>query len=122
MPNQTIRIRKYPNRRLYDTSRSAFITSEELYAIVRSGRKIEVIDSASGGDITNIVLLNAIIDRDPERILSIPTNVFHAMANGGGMSLSAAKDSSDVERLQRELSCATLELDRLRSPCKSKAC
>jgi len=78
------RIRKYPNRRLYDTRRSKFITSEELYSIVRSGNRIHVTDSASGSDITNIVLLNTVIDRDPARILAISTDVFHAMVAGGG--------------------------------------
>jgi polyhydroxyalkanoate synthesis repressor PhaR len=77
------RIRKYPNRRLYDTRRSKFITSEELYSIVRSGNRIHVTDSASGSDITNIVLLNTVIDRDPARILAIPSDVFHAMVAGG---------------------------------------
>lgn len=79
MTKDPIRIRKYPNRRLYDTSRSTFITSEELYDMVRSGSRIEVVESASGTDITNIVLINAIIDRDPARILSLSSDFFHGM-------------------------------------------
>ncbi|MSQ90937.1 MAG: hypothetical protein EXS01_06045 [Phycisphaerales bacterium] len=89
MTQEIIRIRKYPNRRLYDTSRSAFITSDQLYSIVREGNRVEVIESATGTDITNIVLLNAIIDRDPSRILSIPATVFHAMVSGVGDVASA---------------------------------
>lgn len=84
MTTEQYRIRKYPNRRLYDTRRSKFITSEELYALVRSGNRIHVTDSASGTDITNIVLLNTVIDRDPARILAISSDVFHAMVVGGG--------------------------------------
>ena len=83
MTTEQYRIRKYPNRRLYDTRRSKFITSEELYTIVRSGNRIHVTDSASGTDITNIVLLNTVIGRDPERILAISSDVFHAMVVGG---------------------------------------
>ncbi len=121
MPNSTVRIRKYPNRRLYDTTRSAFITGEELYTIVRNGRQIQVTDSASGTDITNIVLLNAIIDRDPDRILAIPASIFHAMANSGGESHRLAMDTSEVDRLRNDLTNTKLELERLRACCASKA-
>jgi len=83
MTTEQYRIRKYPNRRLYDTRRSKFITSEELYSLVRSGNKIHVTDSASGTDITNIVLLTTVINRDPARILAISSDVFHTMVVGG---------------------------------------
>ncbi|MFM7480412.1 MAG: polyhydroxyalkanoate synthesis regulator DNA-binding domain-containing protein [Planctomycetota bacterium] len=83
MTTEQYRIRKYPNRRLYDTRRSKFITSGELYALMRSGNRIHVTDSATGTDITNIVLLTTVIDRDPDRILAISSDVFHAMVVGG---------------------------------------
>ncbi len=89
MIKDIIRIRKYPNRRLYDTSRSAFITASDLHETVRSGRQVEVVESASGVDITNIVLLNSIIERDPTRILAIPTAVLHAMITGDEAMIKA---------------------------------
>ncbi len=89
MIKDIIRIRKYPNRRLYDTSRSAFITASELHETVRSGRQVEVVDSATGTDITNIVLLNSIIERDPARILAVPSMVFHAMITGDEAAVQA---------------------------------
>ncbi len=89
MIKDVIRIRKYPNRRLYDTSRSAFITTGQLHEIVRGGRQVEVVDSSTGVDITNIVLLNSIIERDPARILAIPSAVFHAMINGDEATVQA---------------------------------
>ena len=77
MSKPLVRIRKYPNRRLYDTTRSTFITTEELYTMVRSGMQVQVVESTSGTDITNIVLLNAIIERDPSRICSMAPDIFH---------------------------------------------
>lgn len=121
MIKQTVRIRKYPNRRLYDTSRSAFITGEELYTIVRGGHQIEVINSATGVDITNIVLLNAIIDNDPSRILSIPVDFFHAIAKGAGDLNHSPEVKNEVDRLREDLFVATTELERLRSRCAAKA-
>jgi polyhydroxyalkanoate synthesis repressor PhaR len=78
----TICIRKYPNRRLYDTSRSTFITSGQLHDIVRNGSQIQVIETASGRDITNIVLMQAVIERDPARITSLPTDKIHNLVRG----------------------------------------
>lgn len=79
MKSQTIRIRKYPNRRLYDTSRSSFITSEQLFSMVQSGSHIEVIESNSQDDITNLVLLNLIMSNIPSRLQSMSSVVFHDM-------------------------------------------
>ncbi len=78
----TVCIRKYPNRRLYDTSRSSFITSGQLHDIVRHGTQIQVIETASGRDITNIVLMQTVIERDPSRILSLPTDKIHDLVRG----------------------------------------
>jgi hypothetical protein len=51
-----IRIRKYPNRRLYDTSRSTHLTHDEVLAIVRRGLRVQISDSRTETDITNEVL------------------------------------------------------------------
>ncbi len=103
MSKQLVRIRKYPNRRLYDTTRSTFITTEELYTMVRSGTQVQIVESTTGTDITNIVLITAIIERDPSRICAILSNIFHQMILGspdvGGLSLSSGE--SDRLQLQR---------------------
>lgn len=98
MTTDSYRIRKYPNRRLYDTRRSKFITSKELFAIMCEGNRVQVTDSATGGDITNIVLINTVIACDPARILSIPAEALQAMVggNGGTPSGAAARASSGL--------------------------
>ncbi|MDA1263169.1 MAG: hypothetical protein O3B75_09780 [Planctomycetota bacterium] len=82
MTQQPIQIRKYPNRRLYDTSRSSFITSEELYALVQSGSQVEVIESNTQVNITNTVLLNLIMSHNPSSLQSMSSDVFHDMIKG----------------------------------------
>ena len=54
-------IKRYKNRRLYDTETSRTITQVELAAIVKSGTDIQVIDTASGNDITLDVLGRVLI-------------------------------------------------------------
>ena len=50
-------IRKYANRRLYDTGASRHVTLEDLRHLIVSGEKIKVVDDKSGDDLTRSVLL-----------------------------------------------------------------
>lgn len=77
--DKLLKIRKYPNRRYYDTTRSRHLTLEELYAAVRDGYEIEVIDSKSGEDITAKVLAQIIIDLDPPKLGVFPVPLLHRL-------------------------------------------
>jgi len=56
-----IRIKKYANRRLYDTSRSAYVNLEDIAELVRTGHEIEVIDVKTEEDLTREVLLEIVL-------------------------------------------------------------
>ncbi|MBA2709053.1 MAG: polyhydroxyalkanoate biosynthesis repressor PhaR [Tatlockia sp.] len=60
----TILIKKYKNRRLYDTDTSKYITVEELQRYVIDGRDFRVEDSATGKDITNVTLLQIFVEME----------------------------------------------------------
>ena len=57
-------IKKYPNRRLYDTEISSYITLEEVRQLVLDGEDIEVRDAKSGDDLTRAVLLQIISEHE----------------------------------------------------------
>lgn len=57
-------IKKYPNRRLYDTEISSYITLEEVRQLVVDGEKFEVRDAKSGDDLTRSVLLQIISEHE----------------------------------------------------------
>src|SRR6476659_8632829 len=59
-----VTIKKYANRRLYDTESSAYITLDRLAQMVREGREFEVVDAKSGEDITRQVLTQIIVDEE----------------------------------------------------------
>lgn len=64
-------IKKYPNRRLYDTELSRYITIEDVRALVNSRTRPRVIEQRSGADITRSVLLQVVAElelRDPGRL------------------------------------------------------
>ncbi len=61
-----ILIRKYANRRLYDTSQSRYVTIEDLTAMVKNDIEFKVIDTASGADLTRFTLVQIILDIESE--------------------------------------------------------
>lgn len=65
-------IKKYPNRRLYDTEISSYITIEDVRQLIVDGENFEVRDAKTGDDLTRIVLLQIISEQeqDGEPILS----------------------------------------------------
>ena len=57
---ETRLIRKYVNRRLYDTVESRYVNLEDLRRVINAGGEIRVVDQSSGKDITTTVLLQII--------------------------------------------------------------
>jgi polyhydroxyalkanoate synthesis repressor PhaR len=57
-------IKKYPNRRLYDTEQSKYITLTQLRSLIVGGELIKVIDSTSEEDITRTILLQIILESE----------------------------------------------------------
>jgi polyhydroxyalkanoate synthesis repressor PhaR len=57
-------IRKYSNRRLYDTTASRHVTLEDLRQVIVSGDRIKVVDDKSGEDLTRSVLLQIIAEQE----------------------------------------------------------
>jgi polyhydroxyalkanoate synthesis repressor PhaR len=97
-----VTIKKYANRRLYDTESSAYITLDRLAAMVREGREFEVIDAKTGEDITRQVLTQIIVDEESRGgTTMLPINFLKQLIGlyGGSMQnfvpqyLEAAMDS-----------------------------
>jgi polyhydroxyalkanoate synthesis repressor PhaR len=63
-PLPNVIIKKYANRRLYNTETSSYITLEHLAAMVREGRDFKVVDAKSGDDITRSVLTQIIVEEE----------------------------------------------------------
>lgn len=55
-------IKKYENRRLYDTEESRYVNLEEVAALIRGGAQIQVVDAKSGEDLTRHVMAQIIVE------------------------------------------------------------
>lgn len=93
-------VKKYSNRRLYDTDESRYITLEELAEKIRKGEDAQVVDAKSGEDLTQVTLTQIIMEsRGAARILPVPL-LFQlirlgdeALAEFLGLYLSQALDA-----------------------------
>ena len=62
--NIVITIKKYSNRRLYDTAHSRYLTIEELGELIQQGFDVQVVDSKTKEDITQAILTQIVMERD----------------------------------------------------------
>ena len=67
-------IKKYANRRLYNTETSTYITLEELGQMVREGRDFEVVDAKTGEDLTRSVLAQILFEEESKGAAMLPVN------------------------------------------------
>lgn len=82
-------VKRYANRKLYDTSRSCYITLEEIAELLRTGEEIRIIDNKSKEDLTSVTLAQILVEEEKRQ-------------NRGGRSLRGLIEQSG-ELLQRKL-------------------
>ncbi len=67
-------IKRYGNRRLYNTETKTYVTYQDLLQIIRAGNDIQVLDSTSKADVTKAVLIQAILEeeKNDKNLLPLP--------------------------------------------------
>ncbi len=82
-------IKKYANRRLYNTESSSYITLEHLAAMTREGRDFKVVDAKSEEDITHNVLTQIIMEEEARGQTMLPVNFLRQLIALYGDSMQA---------------------------------
>lgn len=67
-------IKRYSNRKLYDTDKSSYVTLEEIAEMVRQGDDIAIIDNKSGEDLTRVTLAQILFEEEKRDRRGIPLN------------------------------------------------
>jgi len=78
-----ISIKKYPNRRLYNTEQSVYVTLEDVAALVRNGFRVEVTDVNTGEDVTALVLTQIIMNKAKDANGLLPVSLLHLIIQFG---------------------------------------
>jgi polyhydroxyalkanoate synthesis repressor PhaR len=84
---EPITIKKYANRRLYNTATSKYVTLDDLSAMVKSGAEFVVVDAKSGEDITRSVLTHIIVEEEAKGANLLPINFLRKLIGFYGDSL-----------------------------------
>ena len=76
-------IKRYSNRKLYDTQESRYVTLEELEELIRAGKEISVVDVSTGEDLTSVTLAQIILENERSRRAGLPTAFLHQLIKHG---------------------------------------
>lgn len=76
-------IKRYDNRKLYDTTTRSYVTLEELASIISAGHDLRVLDQRTGEDLTTVVLAQVVLEGLKARTAEIPRQVLTRLIRFG---------------------------------------
>ena len=91
------------SRKLYDTEESRYVSLDEVSAWIRGGQELQVVDSATGEDVTSQTLAQIIYEDHKSGQSFLPTDFLHDMIRRGGRVIADGVDhvQAGVDRLVR---------------------
>lgn len=72
-------IKKYENRRLYNTTDSRYVNLDELAALVREGKEVKVVDAKTGEDLTRVTLMQIITEDAKDKPTGLPLELLRQL-------------------------------------------
>lgn len=82
-------IKRYPNRKLYNTEDKQYITLDEIAELIRQGKEIRVTDNVTGEDLTAITLSQIIFEQEKKHSGFLPRSVLTGLIQTGGDRINA---------------------------------
>ncbi len=76
-------IKRYSNRKLYDTQESRYVTLEEIEELIRAGKEISVLDATTGEDMTSVTLAQIILENERSHRAALPAAFLHQLIKHG---------------------------------------
>lgn len=92
-------IKRYANRKLYDTERSCYVTLEEISQMIKEGEDVRVVDNKSKDDLTAVTLAQIIVEEE-KKVQKMPLKLLRSIIQSGNEAFSGSvgKLKDDVER------------------------
>jgi polyhydroxyalkanoate synthesis repressor PhaR len=84
-------IKRYPNRKLYDTEAKAYVSLDQIADFIRIGEDVYVVDNATGEDLTTVTLTQIIFEQEKKGSGFLPQAVLTGLIQAGGTTLSALR-------------------------------
>jgi polyhydroxyalkanoate synthesis repressor PhaR len=89
-------IKRYANRKLYDTQHSRYVTLEQISDMIRAGDDVKIIDNKSKEDLTSVTLAQIIFEEEKKKSFMPLTAMRHIIQSGGGWFAEAQRRVSSV--------------------------
>ncbi len=83
MEDNTLLLKKYNNRRLYDTEKSIYVTLDYVTNVVKGGRKIKVTDAKTGEDVTSAILTQIVLEEARKKKYLLPPPLLYLIIQYG---------------------------------------
>ena len=77
-------IKRYPNRKLYDTEDKMYVTLNGIAELIRDGHDVQVVDHTSGEDLTAVTLTQIIFEQEKRQSGFLPRSVLTGLVQAGG--------------------------------------
>jgi len=78
-----IAVKKYANRRLYDTLHSCYVNLRQIADLIREGHTVEVVDASTGEDLSKVILTQIILEEEKDQRNLLPVDFLHRIIQEG---------------------------------------
>src|SRR3954452_8993342 len=82
-------VKRYANRKLYDTERSCYVTLEDISVMIKAGDEVRVVDNKSGEDLTSVTLAQIIFETEKKKSF-MPLSLLRGLIQEGGDALGGS--------------------------------
>lgn len=86
-------IKRYPNRKLYDTEAKRYITLDGIAELIREGAEVQVVDHTTDEDLTAVTLTQIIFEQEKKSSGFLPTSVLTGLVQAGGQTVNTLRRS-----------------------------
>lgn len=102
MPQKNIKvIKRYQNRKLYDTTDSCYVTLEDIGDMIKQGEEVQIVDNQTKEDLTAVTLAQIIFEEQKKKTHVLPLSTFRQIIQSSGDTIRAFVDKA-VESGGRE--------------------
>lgn len=81
-------IKRYPNRKLYDTEAKRYVSLDDVARMIRQGTDIQVVDHTTGGDLTTLTLVQVIAEQQKQGSGVLPLPLLQGLVQAGSATLA----------------------------------
>ena len=86
-------IKRYPNRKLYDTEAKKYITLDGIAALIRNGEEVQIVDHTTDEDLTAVTLTQIIFEQEKKKGGFLPKSVLTGLVQAGGDTVNTLRRS-----------------------------